>query len=171
QDKRLMLAYTQSLPKLYDAWTLAIPLPEVDGPVGEVVVSARIKGCASCELSSPSHAIEVERSGEDAIVKYRRAREKSGDSVGVHVRDARANTTVATFADAKDRYLLVRAPVELGSAPREYRPRTWVILDDVSASRSPLELKAQADLVDAFLRELDEQDRVALVAFDVEARE
>lgn len=171
QDKRLVLAYTQSLPKLYDAWTLAIPLPEVDGPVGEVVVSARIKGCASCELSSPSHAIEVERSGEDAIVKYRRASEKIGDSFVVHVRDARANTTVATFADAKDRYLLVRAPVELGSAPREYRPRTWVILDDVSASRSPLELKAQADLVDAFLRELDEQDRVALVAFDVEARE
>src|SRR5262249_25016616 len=41
---------------------------------------------------------------------------------------------------------------------------------DVSASRSPLELAAQADLVDAFLRELDEDDKVAIVAFDVQAR-
>jgi hypothetical protein len=31
QDKRLMLAYTQSLPRLYDDWTLAVPLPEVAG--------------------------------------------------------------------------------------------------------------------------------------------
>jgi tetratricopeptide (TPR) repeat protein len=171
QDKRLMLAYTQSLPKLYGDYTLAIPLPEVDQPVGEMVVNARIEGCANCELSSPSHRIDVERSGEDAIVRYRRAAEKIGDSFIVHVRDSRKQTTAAAHADGNDRYLLVRAPVELGGAAREYRPRTWVILDDVSASRSPLELKAQADLVDAFLSELDEHDKVALIAFDVEARQ
>jgi tetratricopeptide (TPR) repeat protein len=171
QDKRLMLAYTQSIAKLYNDWTLSIPLPEVDEPVGDMKVSARIKGCANCELSSPSHKIEVERKGEDAIVTYHRASEKIGDSFVVHVRDARRQTSVVTVADGKDSYMMVRAPVELGGAAREYRPRTWVILDDVSASRSPMELKAQADLVDAFLRELDEKDKVALVAFDVEARQ
>jgi hypothetical protein len=45
-----------------------------------------------------------------------------------------------------------------------------VIVDDVSASRGPMELRAQQDLVDGFLRELDEQDKVAIIAFDVEAR-
>ena len=45
-----------------------------------------------------------------------------------------------------------------------------MILDDVSASRGALELRAQADLVDGFLGELDEDDRVAVVAFDVAAR-
>jgi tetratricopeptide (TPR) repeat protein len=171
QDKRLMLAYTQSIAKLYNDWTLSIPLPEVDEPVGDIVVSARIKGCANCELSSPSHKIEVERSGEDAVIKYHRSGDKIGDSFVVHVRDARQQTTVTSAVDGKDNYLMVRAPVELGGAAREYRPRTWVILDDVSASRSAMELKAQADLVDSFLKELDEQDNVALVAFDVEARQ
>ena len=47
QDKRLMLAYTQSLPKLYDDWTLTVPLPDVDQPVGELDIAMRVKGCAT----------------------------------------------------------------------------------------------------------------------------
>ena len=171
EDKRLMVAYTQSLPKLYSDWTLTIPLPEVDQPVADMVVSARIKGCGNCELSSPSHQVVVERSGEDAIVKYHRAAETIGDSLVVHVRDTRKQTQVATHSDGGDKFLLVRAPADLAGGAHEYRPRTWVILDDVSASRSALELKAQQDLVDSFLRELDEQDKVSIIAFDVEARE
>jgi tetratricopeptide (TPR) repeat protein len=171
QDKRLMVAYTQSLPKLYSDYTLTIPLPEVDQPVADMVVSARIKGCGNCDLSSPSHQVVVERSGEDAIVKYHRAAETIGDSFVVHVRDTRKQTQVATHGDGADKFLLVRAPADVTGGAQEYRPRTWVILDDVSASRSALELKAQQDLVDAFLRELDEQDKVSVVAFDVEARE
>jgi tetratricopeptide (TPR) repeat protein len=171
QDKRLMIAYTQSLPKLYDDYTLSVPLPEVDQPVGELAVAMRIKSCASCEISSTSHQIEVSRDGDDAVVRYRRSADKLGDSFVVHVRDPRHATTVATHADGDDHYLLVRAPSQVGGAPREYRPRTWVLLDDVSASRSALELRAQQDLIDAFLRELDEDDRVAIVAFDVDARQ
>jgi hypothetical protein len=63
QDKRLMVAYTQSLPKLYSDWTLSVPLPEVDQPVGTLDVSVRVKGCAGCELSSTSHRIEIARDG------------------------------------------------------------------------------------------------------------
>ncbi len=33
QEKRLMLAYTQSIAKLYDDWSLTVPLPEIDAPV------------------------------------------------------------------------------------------------------------------------------------------
>ncbi|HEX2688128.1 MAG TPA: VIT domain-containing protein [Kofleriaceae bacterium] len=170
QDKRLMVAYTQSLPKLYSDFTLSIPLPEVDQPVGTMDVSVRVKGCANCELTSPSHRIEVARQGQDAIVTYHRGGETIGDSFVVHVRDPRKATTIAVHEQRGDRYLLVRAPSQLPGGAHPYRPRTWVILDDVSASRSHLELRAQADVIDAFLRELDEDDRVAVVAFDVEAR-
>lgn len=171
QDKRLVVAYTQSLPKLYSDWTLTIPLPEVDQPVADMVMSARIKGCGNCELSSPSHQIAVEHSGEDAIIKYHRAAETIGDSFVVHVRDPRKQAQVATHTEGSDKFLLARAPADVSGGAAEYRPRTWVILDDVSASRSALELKAQQDLVDAFLRELDEQDKVSVIAFDVEARQ
>jgi hypothetical protein len=170
QDKRLMLAYTQSLPRLYDDWTLAIPMPEVDQPVGAMDVSVRVKGCANCELSSPSHRIAVARQGDDAVVTYHRAAETIGDSFVVRVRDPRRGVTVARSELGGERYVMVRAPGELAGGRAQVRPRTWVILDDVSASRDELELRAQADIIDAFLRELDEQDRVAVIAFDVAAR-
>jgi hypothetical protein len=170
QDKRLMLAYTQSLPRLYDDWTLTVPLPEVDQPVGSLDVAVHVKGCASCEITSTSHQVSVERAGDDAIVHVHQKAAPVGDSFVLHVRDPRTAATVATHSDGGERYLLVRAPAELGGKPAEYRPRTWVVLDDVSASRQPGELRAQADVIDALARELDENDKIAVIAFDVEAR-
>jgi hypothetical protein len=170
QDKRLMLAYTQSLPRLYSDYTLTIPLPEIDRPVGALDIAVRVKGCANCELSSPSHRVEVARAGDDATVTYRRTGETIGDSFVLHVRDARGATTVGAARRGDDRYLMVRAGNALTATAERYRPRTWVILDDVSASRGGLELRAQAELIDAVVREIDEDDRVAVVAFDVEAR-
>ncbi len=173
QDKRLALAYTQSLPKLYDDWTLTVPLPDVERPVGELDIAMRVKGCARCELSSTSYRIAVTRDGDDAIVRYHGAAEKIGDELVVRVRDPRNAVTFSTANDGEDRFELVRAPLafdRLGAARAAYRPRTWVILDDVSASRDKLALGAQTDVVDALLRELDEDDRVAVVAFDAAAR-
>ena len=171
QDKRLMLAYTQSLPKLYSDWTLSVPLPEIDRPVGEVVFGVTIKGCATCEVTSTSHQIQVTPKGADAIVSYHGTSETIGDSLVLHVRDPRQAAVVSKHEVGDEAYLMVRAPAELPRAPRTYRPRTWVILDDVSASRGTLERRAQADLVDGFVRELDEEDRVAVIAFDVTARQ
>ncbi len=171
EDKRLLLAYTQSLPKLYDDWTLEVPLPEVDLPVGELQFDVRVKGCANCDVSSTSHAIEVQRTGDDAIVSYRKQSATLGDSLVLRVRDRRQQAAIAAHTDGDGRYLMVRSRPEIPKAAKEYRPRTWVILDDVSASRGPMELRAQADLVDGFLRELDEEDRVAVIAFDVAARQ
>jgi tetratricopeptide (TPR) repeat protein len=170
QDKRLVLAYTQSLPKLYDDWTLTVPLPEVDQPVGELGFTVRVKGCANCELTSPSHAITVTRSGDDALLSYTQTGARAGDSLVVHVRDTRHTPHVATYKDGAESYLMVRAPADLAAGPTTYRPRNWVILDDVSASRDAMARRAQADLIDGFLRELDENDHVSVVAFDVTAR-
>ncbi len=170
QDKRLLLAYTQSLPKLYSDWTLNVPLPEIDQPVGEVAFDVTVRGCANCEVTSTSHPITVTRKGDDALVSYRKTSEKIGDSLVLRVRDTRHDTTIARQTTGGDSYLMVRAPANLERKARVYRPRTWVILDDVSASRGAMERRAQADLVDAFVRELDEDDRLAVVAFDVAAR-
>ncbi|MEO7095157.1 MAG: VIT domain-containing protein, partial [Polyangiales bacterium] len=171
QDKRLMLAYTQSLPKLYSDWTLSVPLPEIDQPVGEVAFDVTIKGCANCEVTSTSHKISVQSKGEDTLVSYHNTSETIGDSLVLHVRDARQQTSVAREEANGDSYVMVRAPAELPKDARTYRPRTWVILDDVSASRGSMERRAQADLIDAFMHELDEEDKVSVIAFDVTARQ
>jgi tetratricopeptide (TPR) repeat protein len=171
EDKRLLVAYTQSLPKLYDDWTLSVPLPEIDLPVGELGFDVRIKGCANCEIVSPSHRVAVDRKGDDAVVSYREARARIGDSLVLRVRDPRKQAITALHDASDGRYVLVRARPELPRTARAYRPRTWVILDDVSASRDALARRAQHDLIDGFVRELDEDDRVAVIAFDVATRE
>jgi tetratricopeptide (TPR) repeat protein len=169
QDKRLMLVYTQSLPRLYDDYSLTIPLPEIDQPIGSLDVKVHVKGCANCELSSTSHKITVERTGDDATVTVHQKNTRTDDFV-LRVRDPRKAPVVAFHTDGADRYLLVRAPADLGGKPAAYRPRTWVVLDDVSASRQPADLRAQIDVIDALATELDENDKLAVIAFDVEAR-
>ncbi|MCW5804755.1 MAG: VWA domain-containing protein, partial [Deltaproteobacteria bacterium] len=170
EDKRLILAYTQSLSRLYDDYTVSVPLPEVDLPVGELGFDVRVKDCARCEISSTSHAVTVGSAGADATVTVRKQNAKLGDALILRVRDPRRAPLVATATEGRDGYLMVRTRPDLAAPARAYRPRTWVILDDVSASRNPSELRAQTDVIDGFVRELDEEDRVAVVAFDVAAR-
>ena len=170
QDKRLLIAYTQSLPKLYDDYTLTVPLPEVDLPVGDLQFDVTMRGCANCEVTSTSHKIDVKRSGSDSVVSYRRGKVELGDSLVLHVRDTRANPVVAMQKQGTDSFVMVRARPDLKATAKDYRKQTWVILDDVSASRDQLTRRAQHDMIDGFLRELDEDDRVAIIAFDVAAR-
>jgi tetratricopeptide (TPR) repeat protein len=170
-DKRIMLAYTQSLPRLYDDWTMTVPLPEVDGTVDDVKFNVRVKGCAGCELHSPSHEVKVGVDGEDAIVTYQGRAEVIGDSLVLVARDTRKQTQVASHTEGDHRYLTVRARPDLTGTAREHRQRSWVIVDDVSASRGPLERRAQADVIDSLLRELDEDDRVAVLTADAIVRE
>ncbi|HEY4243898.1 MAG TPA: VIT domain-containing protein [Kofleriaceae bacterium] len=173
QDKRIVLAYTQSLPKLYDDYTVTVPLPEIETRVGDLSFSVKLAGCANCEISVPGYPVETERKGDDSLVHFAARNAPLGDSLVLHVRDPRRRELVAQHTDGADKYLLVRAPIALrdAAAPAPaHKPRTWVILDDVSASREPAERRAQTDLVDAFVREVDEQDRIAVLAFDVTAR-
>ena len=109
EDKRLLLAYTQSLPRLYDDWSLTVPLPEVDLPVGEVKLGVRVKGCGACEISSPSHPVTVARDGDDAVVSHAAADARIGDSLVLRVRDPRRAPTVARHRDDGGAYVMARA--------------------------------------------------------------
>lgn len=174
QDKRVILAYTQPLPRLYDDWTLSVPLPDLDAPVDAVKFNVRIADCGACEIHSPSHAVEVARDGAAAIVTYAASGADVGDSLVLTVRDEDRADRVAQVVDGAHQYLLVRARPDLaadaGGDAAPYAPRKWIILDDVSASRGALERRAQADLVDRLIDAIDEDDEVAVATFDVAVR-
>jgi len=170
QDKRVVLAYTQPLARTYDDLTLTVPLPDLDQPVGEVGMQVKVVGCAACEITSPSHAVAVRPVGADAVVSYRAQQALLGDSLVLRVRQPAPAVAVArTIADAQ-RYLLLRVRPELPAAEVADRPKRWVILDDTSASRGPTELRAQAELIDHLVDDIDEQDQVMVVAFDATHR-
>ena len=173
-DKRIALAYTQSLPQLYDTWSLTVPLPKIDAPVDDVRFAIHLAACPNCEVTSPSHQVTVARKGDDLEVGYQARDAKVGDSLLLTVRDRREQATVARHRDGDDAYLLVRAPGKLDAAPAiagRPAPRHWVILHDASASRGALERRAQAELIGALIRELDEDDQVSVTAFDVAPRQ
>jgi tetratricopeptide (TPR) repeat protein len=166
QEKRVILSYTQALTAAYGSYRLAVPIPEIDLPVGRVEYRVHVAD-AGYEIESDSHAL-VPRSegtavwtGEDVEI---------GEDLLVTVRghDA-APTTSATHRDEEGEYLLVRAHPDF-TASIGHTPRSWVVLYDTSASRDPQELEAQARLARSFVSEMDEDDRVAFVAFDTQAR-
>ncbi len=167
EDKRLALAYTQSLPRLYDTWSLTVPLPKIDQPVDDVRFVLRLADCATCEVSSPSHQLAVTRKGEGVELTYHGTSVVPGDSLVLHVRERRTGATAARYRDGADDYYLLRVPGELPTKPPAAKRRHWMILQDASASRGPLERRAQAELVSALVREFDEQDQVAITSFDL----
>ncbi len=169
-DKRLIAAYTQTLPRLYDDWTLTVPLPDLDEPVDDVAIKVRVADCGTCEIHSPSHDVEVAHDGDAAIVTYHRAGDRVGDSLVLDVRDPDTSDRVASARQGDDQFLLVRSRPDLGTSTIDHRARKYVILDDVSASRGVFERKAQAELVDRLIDTIDEDDQVLVATFDVAVR-
>lgn len=170
QDKRVVLAYTQPLPRTYDDLTLTVPLPDLDQPVGDVGMQVKVVGCAACEITSPSHPVAVRPVGADAVVSYRAQQQPLGDSLVLRVRQPAPAVAVASTITDAQRYVLLRVRPELPAVEVAERPKKWVILDDTSASRGPTELRAQAALIDHLIDDIDERDQVAVVAFDATHR-
>ena len=172
-DKRVVLAYTQPLARTYDDLTVTVPMPELETPVGEVAFQVKVVGCATCEITSPSHAVTVRADGADAVVTHNATAARLGDSLVLRVRQAAPAVTVASTIAGGQRYLLLRArPTVPAPAATDApaRPSRWIILDDTSASRGPTELRAQAALIDRLVDDIDERDQVMVVAFDATHR-
>ncbi|HUQ05552.1 MAG TPA: VIT domain-containing protein [Kofleriaceae bacterium] len=175
QDKRVLLAYTQPLARTYDDMTLTVPMPDLEAPVAEVNMQVKVVGCGACEITSPSHKIELQRDGADAIVRHKGVTEALGDSLVLRVRkpDAPQVSVASTIHDAR-RYGLMRVRPVVDAAQAAGvtadRPHKWVILSDTSASRGFTERRAQAEMIDRLVQEIDEHDQVAIVAFDATHR-
>ena len=138
-----MLAYTQSLPKLYDDWTLTVPLPEIDQPVGELDVRGARQGLrATASCTSTSHAIDGQRATATTRSSRTSARGRRSSATRSSCTSAiRAHDATVATPDRRRRPLPARARAGRCSTARRraYTPRTWVILDDVSASRDAME--------------------------------
>ncbi len=175
-EKRILVSYTQSLERLYDDYRLEVPIPQVDGRVGKVRYNVRLVGCGDCTVSSTSHEIEVAREGNDALVSFAADNYEIGDDFLLTIRDPAHAPRVAAHRENGKRYYIARVQPDLRAAWNDADAaapahRRWVILHDTSASRSALERKAQAYLIDHLLREMDEDDEVNVLAFDATVRQ
>ena len=81
-----------------------------------------------------------------------------------------------SLEQARRAFVMVRANPEIvepgvAGVDAASKPRRWVILQDTSGSRSPLERKAQSFFIERFVSEIDEYDEINLIAFDATARQ
>ncbi|HTM23101.1 MAG TPA: VIT and VWA domain-containing protein, partial [Kofleriaceae bacterium] len=170
-EKRLVIEYTQNLPRLYDDVRVEVPLPDADSPIGSQKLHARVVGCAACTITSTSHAITTTADGADALVDAAREGAAGGGSLLLTIRQPRTGARVAAQRDGEHTYWMARVQPHLDAGAAAPGKRRWVILHDTSASRGALELKAQTYLIDRLLQELDEEDEVDVVAFDTTVRQ
>lgn len=170
-EKRILLSYTQPLASLYGDYSVRVPIPELDLPAGTLRYRVHIKD-RSLRLDSCCVDFTVSDRGDERLAEATLHNVKLGDDLALTLYpSAPPPPLLATsLADPAGDYLMVRARPEL---PRrsQHTPRRWVVLHDTSASRSPAELAAQTRFLRHLLGELDETDRLALVAFDSTLRD
>ncbi|NVB41201.1 VWA domain-containing protein [Pseudenhygromyxa sp. WMMC2535] len=181
-EKRVLLSYTQDLDELYGRGELRVPIPEFDLPVGELHYRVRVVGGAGSRFEPQHHDFELHERGGDLIAEFT----AQNHSVGA---DIVAQLHAAASSDADDRgeavsllqhrdadggrHLALRLRPDLSALVPEATDapaRDLVVLLDTSASRGQAELDAQRRFLLALVELLDDDDRLAIQAFDSRVR-
>jgi ferric-dicitrate binding protein FerR (iron transport regulator) len=170
-EKRILLSYTQPLTSLYGDYSVRVPIPELDLPAGTLRYRVHLKDRA-LKLDSCCVDFTVTDKGDERLAEATLNNVKLGTDLALTLYPTSKPPTVtaATMADPGGDYLMVRARPDLPQSS-QHTPRRWVVLHDTSASRSPAELAAQTRFLRHLLAELDEADRLSLVAFDSTLRD
>ncbi|MCA9683015.1 MAG: VWA domain-containing protein, partial [Myxococcales bacterium] len=180
-EKRVLLSYTQSLDELYGRGSLRVPIPEIDLPVGEVVYRVRVVGGAGSRFVSQHQEFEVREEGGDLLAEFTAADHVIGADIVAELGDEAEGEgpRVVRLRDQGDagagsgEYMALRLRPDLSSlvpAVTDAPARDLVVLFDTSASRGVAELEAQRRFLLALLDHLDEDDRIAVQAFDSRPR-
>ena len=169
-EKRIVLSYTQTLASLYDTTRLAVPMPQIDAPVGRTTFTVRVAKGEGYELRSSSHPVSIHDEDGDRVARFEANEYTLGDDLLLTLQAEQvAASQVARFSRGDEAYLLARAPSGLKGS-RKPAPRRWVVLYDTSASRHSQALAAQGFMLRRLLQEWDEDDTVAVLAFDTMTR-
>ncbi len=170
-EKRILMSYTQVLERLYDTRRLVVPIPDIDGPVGQVTFHVRVADGAGDLVTSTSHSISVVDDGPDRIATFEAKDHVIGRDLVLALRaDKPERTMVRSYVDDAGQYLLARVQPKLDAARPSREPQDWVVLFDTSASRNPAAIRAQERMLVGLLGALDTYDRFTVVAFDVTQR-
>lgn len=169
-EKRILLSYTQPLAGLYGDYSVRVPIPELDLPVGTLRYRIHVKD-RTLSVDSCCVELAVRDVGDERIAEATLHDTAIGEDLALTLYPTTKPpaVTTATMADPGGDYFMVRARPELPGSS-QHTARRWVVLHDTSASRSPTELAAQARFLRLLLRELDEADRLTLLAFDSTVR-
>ena len=170
-EKRILLSYTQPLTSLYGDYSVRVPIPELDLPVGTLRYRVHVKD-KTLSVDSCCVDLKVSDIGDERVAEATLHDVALGDDLALTLYPTAPPppVTAAVMADPGGDYMMIRARPTLPQRS-QHTPRRWVVLHDTSASRSPVELAAQTRFLRHLLGELDEADRLSLLAFDSTVRQ
>lgn len=194
QEKRIFLSYTQNLDELYGSTKYWFPMDHTQDVANELTISVRIKdGVAIYEPTSSTHDLKTTVDGNDLLLEYTASKikpdqdfllglqpktdaknvaENNDENATNH--SAQPNTPqpkarVAVCEYEGQKYLTARINPDL-SGNMSPEPRQWIVINDVSASRSRIEARAQRHILARLIEEADDGDSVFLMDLNTEAR-
>jgi len=174
KEKRIIISYTQTLPELYNTLRYWLPMEHANDKAGKLSISVRVKGAAGkAEAASSTHAIATRNDAGDLLIDYAEDNIAPDQDFLLHLTptDARAwGPKCATIVQDGKRFLVVKVRPKAPPAGGQPQARQWVVINDVSASRSAVDIKAQAFLLGRLLAEADDGDAFALINVDTRAR-
>lgn len=176
QEKRIFLSYTQTLEELYGSSKYWFPMDHTQDIANEVSIRIRIRnGAQTFDPQSSTHKLETQVDGNDLVMNYSAAKTKPDQDLLLNLipkpstRGPADEASVAVCELNGQHFISARFRPEL-TGSREPEPRQWVVLNDVSASRSNLDLKTQRYILQRLIAEADDEDSVFLIDLNTAAR-
>jgi tetratricopeptide (TPR) repeat protein len=172
QEKRIFLSYTQKLPELYGTLRYWFPMDHTQNRARDLSINVRVKdGAAAYSPQSSTHAFQQQADGRDLLLAYQAKDAKPDQDILFHLVPDKAAGRSAFATLERDGYVYFfgRITPDLPGQVTP-QPRQWVVLNDVSASRSEVELRAQAYILERLIQEADDSDTLALVCLNTKAQ-
>lgn len=165
QEKRIFLSYTQKLDELYGTMRYWFPMDHSNSVAKKLSIRVRVKdGANRYDCESSTHEFVTAQDDGDLVVNYDVEGIKPDQDFLLHLVPSEAGqpTRIATCEKDGHKFVFARLTPDIPGtvAPK---PRQWIVLNDVSGSRSKIELKAQRYIVERLLAEADDDDSLAIL--------
>ena len=174
KEKRIIISYTQRLPELYNTLRYWLPMEHANDTAKKLSISVRVKDAAGkADAASSTHAIAMRNDGKDMLIEYAEDNVAPDQDFLLHLTPTAGQPwgpRCATIVQDGKRFLVVKARPKAPPAAAGPRARQWIVINDASASRSSVDIKAQAFILRRLLAEADDDDTFALINVDTRAR-
>ena len=174
QEKRIFLSYTQNLQELYGATKYFFPMEHTNDITQELSIRVHIKdGAKQYDPKSSTHKLNATVDGDDLVLQYDAQKIKPDQDFLLNLlpqtEKPKSEVRVAVCEKDGRNYISAKLNPELAGV-NEPEPRQWIVLNDVSASRSDIDIQAQRYVLNRLVTEADDKDSVFLIDVNTVAR-
>lgn len=171
QEKRIFISFTQTVDELYRTLRYWLPMDHTQANAGQVKIDVRIRhGQELYEAKSDTHQFTTKIDKGDLVLSYEAENIKPDQDLLLKLIPKvklQEIAEVSALNRGGRNYLHTRIRPELAGKV-DVQPRQWFVLNDVSASRSKVDLQGQAHILERLLVEGDDQDQIAIANLNID---